>query len=233
MTLTPLQRRVLGVLIEKAFTSPDAYPLTINSITAGANQKTTRDPLMSVSDGDVSKAVWELQQYQLAAQAEPDRGARSNRFKHLCEERLGWNPRERAIMAELLLRGPQTTGELRGHASRMVPIESVQYVEELLAELAAKDPPLVRQLPRAAGQSTVRFAHTYYEADEALPTYSVPYVQPGAPAAAVAMHDGPHVPPAGAATADRIRELESRVSALESALDELRREVAPLRSLLH
>src|SRR5262249_9464898 len=119
------------------------------------------------AEGDVGKAIWELQQRGLAAQAEPDRNARANRFRHLAEEKFGWNARERALIAELLLRGPQTTGELRTHSSRMMPFDNVNYVAEMIAELSRRDPPIVREMARSPGQSAVRFAHTFYEASEA------------------------------------------------------------------
>ena len=226
MELTPLQRRVLGVLMERSLSQPDYYPMTLNAITAACNQKTNRDPVMAVSDGDVSRTVWELQQVQLVAQAEPGRGARANRFRHMTEERFGWSPRERALMAELLLRGPQTLGELRGRASRMIPLDSVQYVEELLTELAARQPPQVRELPRVPGEKANRFAHTFYPADEALPVPTV---------VTVAATAAPPIPAPGALPApprDALLDLEARLAALESAVDELRRDIAPLRSLL-
>src|SRR5207248_5113709 len=130
--LTGLQRRILGVLMEKSLAQPEYYPMTLNAITAACNQKSNRDPVMSVPDGEVGKVLWELQQAGLVAQAEPDRSARANRFRHLVEEKLGWNARERALLAELLLRGPQTAGELRTHASRMMAFDNVTYISEML-----------------------------------------------------------------------------------------------------
>src|SRR5262249_6381070 len=136
LKLDPIQRRVLGVLIEKSMTQPEYYPMTLASLTAGCNQRSNRDPVMSVSEGEVGRAVWELQQRSLVTQAEPQRGSRANRFRHEVESKLGWSTRDRAVMAELLLRGPQTAGELRGRASRMSPFESVTYVGELLVALS-------------------------------------------------------------------------------------------------
>lgn len=96
MLLNAVQRRVLGVLIEKSMTTPAAYPLTLNSLVTGCNQLTCRDPILHVSEGEVARAVHELQQWQLVGQAEPDRNARANRFKHRAEERFGWGKIGRA-----------------------------------------------------------------------------------------------------------------------------------------
>jgi uncharacterized protein YceH (UPF0502 family) len=166
ITLSPVQRRVLGVLIEKAMTTPAGYPLTLNSLLAGCNQLTCRDPVMRLTEAEVSRAVYDLQQMQLVAQAPPDRSARANRFEHRVEERFGWGSRERALMAELLLRGPQTIGELKQNASRMTPLEDLQYVAELVAGLSSREPPFVRELLRRPGKSVARFDHTFYGEDE-------------------------------------------------------------------
>lgn len=209
--LTPLQRRVLGVLIEKSMTTPAQYPLTIAAIVTGANQLTCRDPVMSTSEGEVGKAIWDLQQWQLVAQAPPDRTARANRFIHCVEERFGWSTRERAIMAELLLRGPQTLGELKGNASRMTPLEDLHYVGELLGTLSSRTPSFVRELPRQPGKSVVRYDHTFYPPDEQT-------AHDAAAAAARATPAGPAQPT-----------IEDRVAALERLVSELRAEIAALR----
>lgn len=164
--LNPAQRRVLGVLIEKSMTTPGSYPLTLNAIVVGCNQVSCRDPVLSLSEGEVARAVHELQQWQLVDQAPPDRNARANRFMHKVEERWGWGTRERALMAELLLRGPQTLGELRQNGSRMTPLDDVHYVAELLGALAGREPPMVRELPRQPGKTVVRYDHCLYPDEE-------------------------------------------------------------------
>jgi len=156
--LKPNEVRVLGVLIEKSMTTPESYPMTINAITQAANQKTNRDPVLSLSEGEVSAALHGLQQWQLVTQAEPDRGSRVNRFQHQVEKRFGWNAAQRAIMAELLLRGPQTLGEIRMRASRMTRLEAIDYASELIDELRQSDPPMVVELPRDPGKAAVRYA---------------------------------------------------------------------------
>lgn len=158
MELKPVELRVLGVLIEKSMTNSDTYPLTLNSLTLGCNQKSNRDPVMNLSEGEVASSVHELQQWQLVTHGDTHRGARSNRFKHEVEKRFGWNAAQRAIMAELMIRGPQTLGELRTRAGRMTPLGDIPYLTELMNELQRCDPPMVVELPRQPGQSTTRWA---------------------------------------------------------------------------
>lgn len=156
--LKSIELRVLGVLIEKSMTNADSYPLTLNSLTLGCNQKTNRDPVLNLTEGEVATALHELQQWQLVTFADTPRGSRANRFQHQVEKRFGWNAAQRAVMAELMIRGPQTLGELRTHASRMTPVGDLNYLTELLTELHQQDPPMVVELPRQAGHSTTRWA---------------------------------------------------------------------------
>lgn len=207
--LAPAPRRVLGVLIEKSMTTPGQYPLTMNALLTGCNQLTCRDPVMTLAEGDVAKAVFELQQWQLVAQAPPDRTARANRFIHNVEQRFGWGARERALMAELLLRGPQTIGELKGNASRMTPLEDLHYVSELLGALAGREPPFVRELPRQPGKSVVRYDHLFYPDDEPR-EYSVPTAKADT-----------DPPPFNRPLEERIARLESEITAIREQLRHL------------
>ena len=152
MQFTPIQRRVLGVLIEKSMTTPAGYPMTLNGLVTGCNQLTCREPVMHLTEPEVSRGLYELQQMMLVKQADPDRTARANRFQHQLEQRFGWGKRERALIGELLLRGPQTAGELKTNGSRMTPFDDLQSVINLLLELARHDPPFVRESPRRPGQ---------------------------------------------------------------------------------
>jgi len=127
------QRRVLGVLIEKAKTTPAAYPMTINAIVAGSNQKNNRDPITSYDDFDVEKALSELQ--ELGVVKEIDWVGRVPKYKHLAYEWLGVKPVELAILAELLLRGAQALGELRARAARMEPIEDLSALKPIVEGL--------------------------------------------------------------------------------------------------
>lgn len=165
VTLTPQEARVLGVLIEKSLALPENYPMTINAITTACNQKNNRDPITHYTEADVSTALHGLTRWQLASQAPPDRNSRVNRFIHEVEKRFGWSTPQRAIMAELFLRGPQTVGELRTNASRMFKLEAIDYVNDLLTELQANDPPFVAVLPRQPGQSAIRHGHLLCGAD--------------------------------------------------------------------
>ncbi|MBN2559815.1 MAG: DUF480 domain-containing protein [Phycisphaerae bacterium] len=157
--LTANELRALGVLIEKSLAQPAYYPMTLSAIVAACNQKTNRDPVTQLTEGEVGAALNGLRQWQLASQAPPERNSRVNRFQHDVEQRFGWNAAQRALMAELLIRGPQTVGELRTHASRMTHLQSTDYARQLLRELEQSDPPMVVELPRQPGRSATRFAH--------------------------------------------------------------------------
>ena len=134
--LTSIQRRIAGVLVEKAKTTPDAYPLTLNALTNGCNQKSNRDPHMDLSAEDVERAVEELR--EMGALAEVQSGGRVAKYRHYLYEWLGVDKVELAVMAELLLRGEQTIGELRGHAARMEPISDLNALRPILDSLEAK-----------------------------------------------------------------------------------------------
>ena len=235
ITLDPIQRRVLGVLIEKSMTTAGSYPLTLTALTTGCNQLSCRDPVMHLNEGEVGAALHVLQRYQLAGQAPPDRNARSNRFLHRVEERFGWDTRERALMAELLLRGPQTPGELKTNASRMSHLDDLQYVMELLAGLAKHETPFVLELPRQPGKAAARWDHCLYPEGEAQAAGG-----PGAPAnvtaiAGAAASEG-EIAGGAAAVAGASREaagsmgqLAERVAVLEQAVADLRAAMAALQ----
>src|SRR5438105_8846811 len=126
------ERRVLGVLVEKAKTTPDAYPLSLNALTVGSNQKSNREPVMNVSDEQVAATLDQLQQRGLVTRIT---GGRVDRWRHNLYEQWQVDKAELAILAELMLRGPQTEGELRGHASRMEPIADLDTLREKLKPL--------------------------------------------------------------------------------------------------
>src|SRR5687768_8855049 len=119
--LTPNEARALGVLIEKATTTPEQYPLSLNALTNGANQKNNRDPVLSLSEDEIFEAVESLRDKQLAVRVD-QAGSRVHKYKHTASETLRCSAGQLAVLAELLLRGPQTLGELRGRASRMHPL---------------------------------------------------------------------------------------------------------------
>ena len=226
LTLDDVELRVLGVLIEKALTQPGGYPLTLNALLLGANQKQNRDPVVAYAEADVARAVHSLERKQLVKQAAPAASARVNRFAHNVLDRLHWDRREQAIMAELMLRGRQTGGELRTRASRMIRLEDVPAVLAVLAALGESDPPYVQELPREPGRSANRFRHLLSDtsAHEAPPTDTVPaaglvtVTDMDAPAPA-----SPSVVQTANDLADRVKRLEGRVDELSRLVDELRK----------
>lgn len=176
MTLNEHERRIIGVLMEKSMSQPEYYPMTANAIVAGCNQRNNRDPVMELDEVAVSTTLDVLRKRGLVEQILPAPGARTDRFKHRIEVCFGWGPRERAIVAELLLRGPQTPGELRTRCSRFVAFEDLDAVHTVLEALRTYDPPVVTPLPREAGQSAIRFTHLFYPEGE-LPAVPPPAAQ--------------------------------------------------------
>ena len=158
-TLTDIEARVLGALVEKQVTTPEYYPLTLNALTLACNQKNNRHPVTSYSESQVSIAVESLREKNLGYVFYGS-NSRVPKYKHVMPEVLHLNNAELALMCVLLLRGPQTPGELRGNASRLHEFGGLEEVEQTLNALISRDPdPLVVRLPRQAGQKEVRFAH--------------------------------------------------------------------------
>lgn len=196
--LNAAQRRVLGVLIEKARTTPGSYPLTLNALLVGCNQLSCREPVMKLGEDEVARAARELGAMKLAAEADPGRGARVERYRHAVDETLKWTAVQEAILAELLLRGPQTPGELKTNASRMTELPDLDGILKLLREMTT----VVRELPRQPGKSVARFDHLLYSEEAPAPV----------PAAA----------PPGDLEA-RVAKLEADLEALRQEVRELRR----------
>jgi uncharacterized protein len=146
---------VLGVLVEKQATVPDTYPLSLNALTAGCNQKTARDPVISASDAEVLTAIDGLKDLSLVFEGS---GSRVVRFEHNLGRVYGVPGQSVALLALLLLRGPQTSAELRLHTERLHRFADISSVEGFLDEMAAHDPPYVLKLPRMAGEREVRWA---------------------------------------------------------------------------
>ena len=150
--------RVLGVLIEKAFLTPDNYPMSINSITTGCNQQTGRDPVTNLGETEVQDAIDRLSLRRLVSQRD-SASARVPKYEHLVRLRFSVPPAEQALLALLMLRGPQTAGELRQRAERMHAFADIAAVEGSLEHLADKFPPRVMTLPRAPGTKEPRVTH--------------------------------------------------------------------------
>jgi uncharacterized protein YceH (UPF0502 family) len=152
--LSLLETRVLGVLVEKQHTVPDSYPLTLNALVSGANQKTARDPVIEASESEVQAALDHLKSLSLVMESS---GGRVMRYAHNAGKALGLPPQSIALLAVLFLRGPQTAGELRINSERLHKFGDIMSVEAFLNELAEK--PWVRELPRQPGARETRWAH--------------------------------------------------------------------------
>jgi uncharacterized protein YceH (UPF0502 family) len=212
--LDELEVRVLGCLIEKELATPEYYPLTVNALTNACNQKSNRDPFMSLEDTEVVRTLDALRMKHLAIQAAE--GGRAPKYRHILAERLRLDPSELALLAELLLRGPQTMGELRNRTDRMHQFADLAAVEAVLEELLARTPPLVTRLPRQPGRKESRFAHLF-AGEPALIAADI------APPAEATLHK---------ATADkeRIARLEEEVAALRAEVAELRQAVGGFKA---
>ena len=159
MQLTPIEARVLGSLIEKQITTPEYYPLTLNSLTAACNQKNNRNPVTSFSESEVDEALFSLREKNLAYVFHGST-SRVPKYKHVAPEVLQLNPAELAAVAVLMLSGSQTVGEIRTRGSRLYPFSDLAEVELTLEGLMSRDPdPMVMRLPRQSGQKDARFAH--------------------------------------------------------------------------
>ena len=206
--LDEIEVRVLGCLIEKDLATPEYYPLTLNALTNACNQKSNRDPVMLLEDTDVVRALDSLRQKQMAHQSAE--GVRAAKYCHNLEGLLRLELEELAILAELLLRGPQTVGELRNRAERMHQVGDLQAVEELLQNLMAREEPLVARLPRQPGRKEHRFTHLL----AGMPDIDETSCMPNEPARLQV-----------AAENDRIAMLEAEVAALRTELDEVRNQM--------
>jgi uncharacterized protein YceH (UPF0502 family) len=155
-TLTPLEARVLGVLVEKQHTVPDTYPLSLNALVAGCNQKTARDPVINATDAEVLTAVDGLKALSLVFEGS---GSRVVKFEHNLPRVFNVPAASAALLTVLMLRGPQTSAELRLNCERLHRFADISSVEGFLDEMAAKEPPRVLKLPRAPGAREPRWVH--------------------------------------------------------------------------
>jgi 2-methylisocitrate lyase-like PEP mutase family enzyme/uncharacterized protein YceH (UPF0502 family) len=158
LELTEIEARVIGCLVEKERTTPDQYPLSTNALTAACNQKTSRDPVMDVTETEVDAAMLGLREKGLARSLKPS-GSRAWKHRQVVSELLDIDDAQLALLAILLLRGPQTAGELRTRSERMVALNGVDDAETVLLALSTMDPPLARNIGRGPGQSQDRWRH--------------------------------------------------------------------------
>lgn len=161
LELSFAERRVLGALVEKGFTTPEQYPLSLNAVVIASNQKSCRDPLSSIDEEAALDSLESLRKKGLATLVRME-GSRVDRWKHRFGETLGLNPREVAILAELLLRGPQTDGEIRTRATRMTALPELDEVTRILDALGARPEPLVERLGPPGRRRGVKYAHRFY-----------------------------------------------------------------------
>ena len=156
--LTQVQVRVLGCLMEKQATTPDYYPLTLNALVTACNQTSNREPVVTYDASIVTEALDDLRARKLTRIVHSP-SARAPKFRHVLDEALGIDEATRAVLTVMMLRGPQTLGELRTRTERMHTFESTAEVESLLQRLASADPPLVVKIERQPGQKEARYAH--------------------------------------------------------------------------
>jgi uncharacterized protein YceH (UPF0502 family) len=203
--------RVLGVLIEKAQTTPTQYPLTLNAVVVGANQKNNRDPVTNLDEERVFDAVDSLRSKGLVRELMLS-GSRVPKYRHVAREVLSVTTEELVVLAELLLRGPQTVGELRGRATRMHPLESLESTQAVLDALMSRPEPMVRGLPPAPGSRANRYAQLL------CPD----------------LHPLDHTPSSAAPEADtpRARENDQGGAALVVRIDQLEEDVRRLKEAL-
>ena len=198
--------RVLGSLLEKEQTNPETVPMTVNALIAACNQKTNREPVIQLSETAVVEALDRLRQDVLVWRTE---GARTERWQQSVVRRWGLDRAGKALMTLVLLRGPQTPGELRTRSERLHPFTSLEEVEEALRNLAGMDEPLVRELPRRPGQKETRWTHLV---GEMAPEPEEP------PAEA-------DEAPARASLASRVERLEEMVARFAEELEELKKQL--------
>lgn len=206
-TLDPVEVRVLGSLMEKQLSTPEYYPLTLNALSAAANQKSNREPVMELSEGELTRALDRLQDEKLVWKV---LGGRATRYDHNLDPVWHLNRKEKALLTLLFLRGPQTAGELRGRSDRLQQFDTVSEVEETLRDMAAHSEPLVRQLPRRPGQKEERWAHTVGGA----------IVEDAAPVSSSASEHGETR--GGEPLSARVQRLEEQMAALAQELRELK-----------
>lgn len=158
LTLTAIEARVLGALIEKEITTPEYYPLSLNALANACNQKSNRDPVLHLEENDIRRALNHLESQSLVRSVSAH-DSRVTKFEHRLQDAFNFYRPEIAIICELLLRGPQTPGELRTRASRMHPFDDLESVHSALQRLAKREPSLVAVLPRQHGMKEARYAH--------------------------------------------------------------------------
>jgi uncharacterized protein YceH (UPF0502 family) len=216
--LTEIETRVLGSLIEKDITTPDYYPLSLNALVNACNQKNNRDPVMTLDEESVRTALSSLQEKRLAG---PASGAdsRVSKYEHRLQEVFNFDRREIAILCVLLLRGPQTPGELRTRTERMYRFEALDDIVSTLDRLSQRDPPLSAILTRQPGTKESRYTHLFSGQPE----------ESGGVIVARAPSPPSVAPNSTASNAERITQVEAEVTHLRRELSEVQQQLAAFR----
>jgi uncharacterized protein len=212
--LTAVEARVLGALIEKEVTTPEYYPLSLNALVNACNQRSNREPVMNLDEDEVRQALHGLEEDRLAGRARSSDG-RVTKYEHWLGEAFNFSRAEAALVCVLLLRGPQTPGELRGRTERMHRFEEMTDVLAGLQKLMEREPPVAAMLPRQPGTKESRYAHLLAGAVESMAAAQL---------TASARADMGH----GADSAPEMPAHEERIAQLESMVAELRRQVTAL-----
>ena len=205
-TLTPMQVRVLGSLMEKKESTPDQYPLTLNSVRTACNQKSSRMPVVNYTEGEVGHTIRELEVLDLVRE---EWGARAAKYEHLVNRTLHLHSKGIALLCVLMLRGPQTLGELRTHSHRLFDFDDLEDVQFALDQLVDHEPSLATPLPRQTGQKEGRYAHLLSG-------------EPDIPAVSAAVANS------GASTG-----LTGRVAELEAELEEVRSRLSAIEEKMN
>lgn len=224
MQLTPVEARVLGALIEKEITTPEYYPLSLNALINACNQKNNREPVMSLDEDQVRHALHGLEDERLAGPVRGD--GRVTKYEHHIQEVFNFTRSEIAVVCTLLLRGPQTPGELRGRAERMYRFEELSDVLNALNKLAAREPALVKILPRQPGTKEARYVHLLSGDVES-------YASPMEHETPAAENSGSYrsVSTDDPELRERVAGLEAEVAILTRELSELKQEMQRLSKL--
>ena len=211
--LNGVELRVLGSLVEKELTTPENYPLSLNALLNACNQKSNRDPVLNLEEAEVTRALDSLRFKQFALLS--GEGGRVAKYRHALVEKFRFSPAELALLCELLIRGPQTVGELRTRGERMHAFGDLAEVEGVLTELMERTPSMVVRLPRQPGRKEPRYCHLFAGEPD--------------PAALEAVSPTEAARTRGSADAEKIARLEEELSALRLEVSELRQMVAEFR----
>jgi len=221
VTLTPVEARVLGALIEKEITTPEYYPLSLNALTNACNQKSNREPAMQLEEDEIRKALNHLESQSLVRSIAE---SRATKFAHRLQDLFNFYRPEVAIVCELLLRGPQTPGELRTRASRMHPFEDLENVHSALQRLSRREPPLVTLLPRQPGTKEARYAHLLGDTSPLAGVGDKQAGEEGTSKTEPASASGSHSSSEIAALRDEVARLRSEIGSLQERFAAFRKQ---------